>query len=331
MAQKKRKTTDRRASFKPFDFPWAYDHWQQHERMHWLHDEVPLHQDVVDYTTKLTKIEQEFITQILRFFTQGDCDVEDYYVKNILPNFNNIEINMMAASFAARETIHVAAYSLLVETLGLPETTYSQFLEYEEMVAKHDYVDQFMLPNVKDAPAHDIALSLAIFSGFIEGVQLFSSFVMLMNFARSGHLIGVGKIITMSMRDENKHCEGMTQLFKQYVRENRLLDDDLKGKIYSAAETIVTLEDAFIDLAYAGQDVMRDLAKSDLKTYIRYIADKRLLELGLKPIFKQKNNPLPWVSVMMGGMTNENFFESKGIEYSKQNFDGVWGDVWNHK
>ena len=134
------KITDDRSSFKPFNYPWAYDAWLKHEQSHWMHTEVPMIEDVKDWKSKLTTEEKQFLTHIFRFFTQGDIDVAGGYVNNYLPHFRQPEVRMMLLGFAAREALHVAAYSHLIETLGLPDTMYNQFLQYEAMKQKHEYL-----------------------------------------------------------------------------------------------------------------------------------------------------------------------------------------------
>jgi ribonucleoside-diphosphate reductase beta chain len=183
MVKKKLKLTDERHNFKPFHYPWAYDAWLKHEQAHWLHTEVPMIEDVKDWKNKLTESEKKFLTNIFRFFTQGDVDVAGGYVKNYLPYFPQPEVRMMLSGFAAREALHVAAYSHLIETLGMPESTYNEFLEYEEMRAKHDY---FL--SIAGQDQQTIAQQIAAFSAFTEGMQLFSSFIMLLNFPRHGAL-----------------------------------------------------------------------------------------------------------------------------------------------
>lgn len=319
---KKLKLTDERKYYKPFTYPWAYDAFVASEQMHWLWTEVPMLEDVSDWKNKLTDDEKRFLTHILRFFTQGDIDVAGAYVKNYLPVFPQPEVRMMLSSFAAREAIHIAAYSHLIETLGLPETTYNEFLQYEAMRDKHEFVGNFI-----GQDQSTIAQQIAVFSGFTEGVQLFSSFVMLLNFARFGKLKGMGQIIAWSIADESLHCESLTRLFRQYVKENRhIWTDDLKRQIYEIAERMVELEDKFIDLAY-GISEMEGLPKEEVKRYIRYIADRRLISLGMKGIFKVKRNPLPWVDGMLG-TTHTNFFEQKVVDYAKGSLTGSWGDVW---
>ena len=153
--------TDERTSFKPFNYPWAYDAWLKHEQSHWLHTEVPMAEDVKDWKKKLTKDEKEFLTNIFRFFTQGDIDVAGGYVRNYLPYFPQPEVRMMLMGFAAREALHIAAYSHLIETLGLPDVTYNEFMQYQEMRDKHDYVLDIA---GKNGSKENTAICLAVFS-----------------------------------------------------------------------------------------------------------------------------------------------------------------------
>ena len=319
--------SEERTYFKPFNYPWAYEAWLKHEQSHWLHTEVPMAEDMKDWKKKLTKEEKTFLTQIFRFFTQGDIDVAGGYVKNYLPYFPQPEVRMMLTGFAAREALHIAAYSHLIETLGLPETTYNEFLEYEAMREKHDYI---MDISSKNTTRENTATHIAVFSAFTEGMQLFSSFIMLLNFARHGKMKGMGQIITWSIVDETQHAESMIKLFRTYIEENReIWNDELKGKIYTIAERMVQLEDKFIDLAF-GVNQMEGLSSEDVKKYIRYIADRRLISLGLKGVFKVKKNPLPWVEEMINAPTHTNFFENRATDYAKGALSGNWGDVWAH-
>lgn len=314
-----------RAYFKPFNYPWAYDAWLKHEQSHWLHTEVPMLEDVNDWKKRLTDSEKHFLTNIFRFFTQGDIDVAGGYVKNYLPYFPQPEVRMMLAGFAAREALHVAAYSHLIETLGMPESTYQEFLEYESMRAKHDYFTD--LSNSNGTP-ESVATNIAAFSAFTEGMQLFSSFIMLLNFPRHGKMKGMGQIVTWSIVDETQHAEGMIKLFRTYVEENReLWNDELKSKIYTIAEKMVDLEDKFIELSFS-MGGMEDLTEDDVKKYIRYICDRRLISLGMKGIFKVKKNPLPWVEEMINAPTHTNFFENRATDYAKGALSGKWDDVW---
>ena len=319
------KITDDRSSFKPFNYPWAYDAWLKHEQSHWMHTEVPMIEDVKDWKSKLTAEEKQFLTHIFRFFTQGDIDVAGGYVNNYLPHFRQPEVRMMLLGFAAREALHVAAYSHLIETLGLPDTMYNQFLQYDAMKQKHEYL---MNGSNSLVNTSSVARNIAMFSAFTEGMQLFSSFIMLLNFPRHGVMKGMGQIVTWSIVDETMHAESMIKLFRTYVEENKeIWNDDLKGEIYTLATKMVELEDKLIDLAFE-MGAMKDLTSDDVKKYIRYIADRRLISLGMKGIFKVKKNPLPWVEEMINAPTHTNFFENRATDYAKGALSGNWEEVW---
>lgn len=328
MTKKKPKLTDERSSFKPFAYPWAYEAWLTHEQSHWLHTEVPMIEDEKQWKRSLTQQEKDFLTNIFRFFTQGDIDVAGGYVNNYLPHFPQPEIRMMLLGFAAREALHIAAYSHLIETLGLPENTYNQFLEYQEMKDKHEYVLSIANQNTTK---ENTARHIAVFSAFTEGMQLFSSFIMLLNFPRHGLMKGMGQIVTWSIVDETQHAENMMKLFKTFIKENpEIWNDELKSSIYSIAEKMVELEDKFIDLSFAGGE-MRDLTSDQVKQYIRYIADRRLIGLGMKGIFKVKRNPLPWVEEMVNAPIHGNFFENRVTDYAKGATTGSWNEVWGQQ
>ena len=318
----KLKLQDERDYFKPFHYPWAYDAWLKHEQSHWLHTEVPMLEDVKDWKNRLSTEEKYFLTQIFRFFTQSDIDVAGGYVKNYLPFFPQPEIRMMLSSFAAREALHVAAYSHLIESLGMPESTYNEFLEYDAMREKHEYF-QSKVNNGASVP-----VKVAAISAFTEGLALFASFIMLLNFPRHGKMRGMGQIVTWSIVDETQHAEGMIKLFRTYIEENReMWHDETKSAIYSIADKMVELEDNFVDLAFQMGKV-EGLRDYEVKEYIRYIADRRLISMGMKGIFKVKKNPLPWVEAMINAPTHTNFFENRATDYAKGALSGSWNEVW---
>ena len=184
--------------YKPFRYPWAYEAWLTQQRVHWLPEEVPLADDVKDWHRNLTDAERNLLTQIFRFFTQADVEVNNCYMKHYSRVFKPTEVLMMLSAFSNIETIHIAAYSHLLDTIGMPEIEYSAFLKYKEMKDKYDYMQGFSV-NSK----YEIAKTLAAFGAFTEGLQLFASFAILLNFPRFGKMKGMGQIITWSVRDES--------------------------------------------------------------------------------------------------------------------------------
>lgn len=399
-----------RSYYKPFKYPEFYDRWEKHERSHWLPHEVQMLEDVNDWKTKLTDSQKNFLTDIFRFFTQGDVDVAGAYCTEYLPNFyQNPEIGMFLCSVAAREAVHIASYSHLIETLGMPESTYQEFLKYNEMKEKQSYIKKYQNINYgklgnklleylsffimillifgcyifhmfnygksytifyyilfvglaklislniynfqQSLIKEHIAAGIALFSGFTEGMQLFSSFTMLLSFPLNGLMKGMGQIITWSIVDETQHTEGMIELFKIFCKENTtckckyinigstkfyifgcscINKNRLKTTIKKIALKMVELEDNFIDLVYkeySDEEKFLNISKKSLKKYIRFIANKRLNSMGYNYAFDEKINPLPEFEVMINAPINTNFFENRNTEYSKINNQG-WENVW---
>ena len=276
--------TGTRDYYKPFDHPWMFDYYVQQNQMHWFPEDVPLHTDVKDWQ-ELNESEKNLLTQIFRLFTQSDVDVSTGYVDRYMRIFKKPEARMMMGAFNNMESIHQHAYSLLLDTVGMPEIEYKAFSEYSVMLDKHEYIN-----NIKVSPKDkkSIAKALAVYSGFTEGLQLFSSFIILLNFPRFGRMKGMGQIITYSIRDESLHVEAMTKLFRDYIQENiELWTDDLKKEIYQACRDMVDLEDRFLNLVFEMGNI-EGLTQSEMQKYIRYIADRRLLPLGLKPNYNVK-------------------------------------------
>jgi len=298
-----------------------FDCYVQQNQMHWLPEDVPLHNDVKDWQD-MEDSEKNLLTQIFRLFTQSDVDVASGYVDNFMRVFKKPEARMMMCSFANMESIHQHAYSLLLDTVGMPETEYRAFAEYEAMSNKHEYLSNTTMQVTKK---ESIAKNLAIYSAFTEGLQLFSSFAILLNFPRFGKMKGMGQIVTYSIRDESLHVEAMTKLFREFIQENiDLWTDDLKKEIYQVCRDMVKLEEKFLDLVFQMGDI-QGLSKKDMYQYIRYIADRRLLQLGLKPNFGVKDNPLTWLDEVLS-VEHQNFFEGKATSYMKA---GLKGNVEN--
>ena len=310
--------------YKPFLYPWCYEAWLTQQRIHWIPEEVPLAEDVRDWKKKLTPSEKNLMTQIFRFFTQSDVEVNNCYMKHYSQVFGPVEVQMMLSAFSNIETVHIAAYSHLLDTIGMPEVEYSAFLQYKEMKDKFDYMQ-----NASMASRRDIAKTMAMFGAFTEGLQLFASFAILMNFPRFNKMKGMGQIITWSVRDETLHCLSMIKLFNAFVTENPdIWDADLKREITESCTTIVGFEDNFIDLAFE-QGEVEGLTPQEVKDYIRYIGDRRLQQLNLEPVFGIEKNPLPWMDQMLNGAEHTNFFENRATEYSKASTQGTWEEVFS--
>ena len=314
---------EERLVYKPFKYPWAYEAWLKQQRIHWLPEEVPLAEDVKDWEKNLTAPEKNLLTQIFRFFVQADVEVNNCYMKHYSRVFKPTEVQMMLGAFSNTETIHIAAYSHLLDTIGMAEVEYSAFLEYEAMKDKFDYMRLWGVDSKED-----IAKTLAVFGAFTEGVQLFASFAVLMNFPRQNRMKGMGQIVTWSVRDETLHTESAIQLFRTFIDENpEVWNSNVKDEITKACSTVIEHEDAFIDLAFELGGV-KGMEADEVKQYIRYIADRRLTQLGLPQLYNIEKNPLPWMDEMLNAVEHTNFFEGRATEYSRAATTGSWSKTF---
>src|SRR5690349_7514442 len=261
-------------------YPWAYECWKRQQQTHWMGEEVPLGADIRDWNSdRLAPAERNLLTQIFRFFTQSDVEVGDNYLKRYIPIFQPLEIQMMMAAFTNMETVHIDAYALLLKTLGMPKTEFEAFRDYAEMRAKADYMHAFGVATVAD-----VARTLAMFGAFTEGMALFASFAMLLNFPRHNKMNGMGQIVSWSVRDESLHCEGITKLYHAWADETGCVTKSVRDDIRDVANNMVKLEEGFVDLAF-GLGAIDGMCPDDIHAYVRYVADWRLTQLRLPTVF----------------------------------------------
>jgi len=310
--------TKPRAEFKPFLKPKAYDYYRIQNSVHWSADEVSFAKDISDWNEELTESERQVVGQILKSFTQTETVVNEYWGQKVARWFPIAEIQMMASAFSMFESIHMEAYSRLNDELGLDD--YSAFLEDETAVAKLD-----RLKAVKGNSKSDIARSLAIFSAFTEGVQLYSSFSILIGLSRFNMLKSMKNIIEWSVRDESLHSQAGCWLFREFIAENpEIWTDELKKDIYEAARIAVELEDNFIDKAFS-HGSLRGLDPRDLKNFIRHRANMKLQELGLntnwRNIDQESLKRMDWFDELVAGTEFSDFFSSRSTAYAKSNFN----------
>lgn len=299
-------------------YPQADEFCDLQNSVHWLPNEITLASDVDDWKRKLNAAEKNVIAHILKGFVATEIFIEDYWAAKVSRWFKHPEIQGMAVTFAAFERIHAKAYARLNEELGLED--FEAFLHDPSAKAK---IDRLMA--TKGNSKHDVARSLAVFSAFNEGVNLFSSFAILMSFQQRNLLKGVGKIIEFSVRDEAQHSHAGCWLFNTLVQEfPEIFNDELKAELYEAARLTVQLEDDFIDTAFSVGEI-EGLDSKDLKNYIRYRANTKLIEIGLasnwKNIDKDALERFQWFDVLAQGVVSQDFFAGRVTDYSKGSLD----------
>ena len=316
------KITDERVSFKPFQYQWAYDYWFKQQNAHWLHTEINMQNDVIDWRENLNEKEKNVIGNILKGFAQTECEVGNYWSSYVPQWFPVPEIKMMGQAFGSFETIHANAYAYLNDTLGLDD--FEAFLEDKATMAKLKVLMD-VDPNTTDLT--EIARSIALFSAAAEGIQLFSSFAVLLSFRKSNRLTGVGQQMIFSVKDESTHSEAGCKIFRTIIEENpELWTEELRKSVYDGIHYAIQSEFTYINKIFELGD-LETITKEQLKNFMYDRANRKLVELNLKPIYnvdKQLLNEMEWFYIMVSGEKQTDFFANRETDYSKPNED--WND-----
>jgi ribonucleoside-diphosphate reductase beta chain len=320
-----RDITKERIVYKPFEYQEPYDYWLKQHQAHWLHTEVPMMSDVNDWKQNLNKTEKNIIGTILKGFAQTETVVNDYWSSLVTKWFRKPEIIMMAVTFGAFETIHAEAYSLLNEELGLDN--FAEFMEDEATMAKIEALTSVRDEHNGEVNWSERARSLAIFSAFTEGVNLFSSFAILLSFKLRNKLKGVGQIVEWSIRDESLHSDAGCWLFRQLLEEKPELNTpELQKQIEDAANLSLKLELDFIKKVFEMGD-LEGCTQYDLVSFIKHRTNTKMGDLGYKPIVndidKASIERMKWFDSLSAGKQHTDFFASRVTNYSKgaQNWD----------
>ncbi len=315
----KKDITQERIVYKPFEYPTAFDYWLKQQQAHWIHTEVPMMSDINDWKQNLNETEKNIIGSILKGFAQTETVVNDYWTGLVTKWFRKPEIIAMATVFGAMETIHAEAYSLLNEELGLDD--FSEFLEDETTMAKIEALTENAASFGDEVDWHERAKSLAIFSAFTEGVNLFSSFAVLLSFKLRNKLKGVGQIVEWSIRDESMHSDAGCWLFRTLLEEKpELKTPELEAAINEAALLSLKLELDFIEKVYEMGD-LEGCSKDDLISFIKHRVNTKMGDLGYRPIVNgidvKAVERMKWFDHLSAGKQHTDFFANRVTNYSK--------------
>lgn len=319
-------------SSKGFRYPQFWEYYLKHDRMHWTASEINMSQDIQDFA-RASAEEREFITSVMRLFTQNEVIVGTGYA-TMLRIFKPMEVQAMLSNFMAREYTHIENYSLFTETIGLGNEIYSEFLSIPVMSTKTEYLDKAKVKKFEEYKAmnlsnseldrvyrSDIAAMLATYAGGAENISLMAQFAALLKFQFQGKYPGLCTIVEYSIREETLHGIGNSHLFRTFISENPdIWNDELKFRIYEAIRETVSYEHALID--YLNPPHM---SNADLKRYVEYRGDIALKELGMKPNWATTVNPLPYMDDVVGVQLTD-FFSGSVTEYTKT-ISGSWDQI----
>lgn len=313
-----------RVAYKPFEYQWAFDYWFAQHSAHWMHHKIKMGQDIKDWNENLDAKEKNVISNILKGFAQTELEVEDYWSTYVTKWFPKPEIKKMAIAFADSETIHAEAYSYLNETLGL--TDFDAFMKDEATMKK---LEVLMQVDPNDESLENIARSLALFSACAEGIQLFSSFAVMLSFRPTNRMKGISQQMIYSIRDESMHSEAGCKLFRQLVGENPgVFTDAFELSICEGIELAIQNEFDYIDKIFEMGD-LDTITVAQLKNFMYDRANRKMAELGLTEYTAYKVDPelldeMKWFYTIISAPINGDFFDMHETNYSEANSD--WND-----
>lgn len=309
-----------------FEYPVFAEYFKKAVLSVWNPWEVSLKADCQDWKENITDAERDLISGILRGFTSAELGISCYWSDTVCRLFPKTEIQDMAKMFSAFERIHAAAYNYLSDTLGLNE--FQEFMSDETAKRK---VERFFTGCKSDK------VSLAIFSGCAEGVSLYSSFAILLAFAREGKFKGIRQIISWSVIDEGVHSDAGSELFKELVKEVGITEEE-REEIREGFNVIIENEYSFLENIFNRIDnSLIPIDLPSLKAYIKLRANNRLANLDLNmsiPMTEEEKrlalNISSWFDPMVRGQANSDFFamsKSGGTYVSKPSQDWMSVDL----
>jgi len=308
----------------PFKYKWAWDKYLAGCANHWMPQEVNMQRDIELWKNPngLTEDERRLVKRNLGFFVTADSLAANNIVLGTYRHITAPECRQYLLRQAFEEAIHTHAYQYIVESLGLDESEI--FNAYNEVKSIRDK-DEFLIPFINTLTDPEFTTgtvesdqtllkSLIVFACLMEGLFFYVGFTQILALGRQNKMMGAAEQYQYILRDESMHCNFGIDLINTIKMENPLLwtpafREEIKQLFLKAVD---------LEYAYAEDTMPRGvlgLNASMFKGYLRFIANRRSVQIGLEPLFPQEENPFPWMSEMIDMKKERNFFETRVTEY----------------
>lgn len=308
----------------PFKYKWAWEKYLAGCANHWMPQEISMQRDIELWRNPngLTEDERRLVQRNLGFFVTADSLAANNIVLGTYRHITAPECRQFLLRQAFEEAIHTHAYQYIVESLGMDEgEIFNAYHEIASIRNKDEFlipfIDTLTNPNFKTGtPENDQALlrSLIVFACLMEGLFFYVGFVQILALGRQNKMTGAAEQYMYILRDESMHCNFGIDLINTIKLENpHLWTPAFRAEITALFHQAVDLE-----YAYAEDTMPRGilgLNASMFKEYLRFVANRRALQIGLDALFPQATNPFPWMSEMIDLKKQRNFFETRVIEY----------------
>jgi ribonucleoside-diphosphate reductase beta chain len=304
----------------PLHYPWAYAHVQQAKHNTWFPEEAPLHDDLQDWNERLTDEEKRAVEMLLGFFNPMESLVTTNLIMAIYPHVTAPEARLYLARQAWEEANHVMAFEYVIKTLPVDrQRVFNLHKDHPAVQAKEAFqmrLTKAML-NGYDLSAlagkQRFLYNLVGYFVVLEGIFFYSGFALALAFRQRGLMKGLCTIIDWVLRDESLHLSFGIHLILEFLNEHpEVMTPQLAQSVRDLILEAVRLEEEY-NRAVLPKPII-GLSADALNGYVRYVADRRLEELGLEPAFRQPN-PLKWMAAQVDVPELVNFFEARNVNY----------------
>ena len=308
----------------PFKYDWAWQKYLDGCANHWMPQEINMTPDVALWKNEegLSEDERKIVMRSLGFFSTADSLVANNLVLSIYRHITNPECRQYLLRQSFEEAIHTHAYQYVIQSLGMDEAElFNMYREVPSVARKAswalDFTKELDDPNFKTGEAEQdkkLLRNLIAFYCVLEGIFFYCGFTQILSMGRRNKMTGTSEQFQYILRDESMHLNFGIDMINQIKIENpHLWDDEMQDQ---AAGMI--LQGMELEIEYARDTMPRGVLgmnASMMEEYLNYIANRRLVQLGLPEEFPKAENPFPWMSEIMDLRKEKNFFETRVIEY----------------
>ena len=308
----------------PFKYDWAWQKYLDGSANHWMPQEINMTADVALWKSQdgLTEDERLIVMRNLGFFSTADSLVANNIVLSIYRHITNPECRQYLLRQALEEAIHTHAYQYVIESLGMDEgEIFNMYKEVPSVARKAAWAlpfTQFLADqNFKTGTTEDdktLLRNLIAFYCVLEGIFFYCGFTQILSMGNRNKMTGTAEQFQYILRDESMHVNFGIDMINQIKLENPELWDET---MQEEARNMI-LQGTQLEIEYA-EDTMPNgilgMNAESMSEYLRFIANRRLTQIGLDEEFPNATNPFPWMSEIMDLRKEKNFFETRVIEY----------------
>ncbi|MDC3059613.1 ribonucleotide-diphosphate reductase subunit beta [SAR86 cluster bacterium] len=308
----------------PFKYDWAWQKYLDGSANHWMPQEINMTADVALWKSKdgLSEQERMIVMRNLGFFSTADSLVANNIVLSVYKHITNPECRQYLLRQALEEAIHTHAYQYVIESLGMNEGEIFNMYREVPSVAKKaawalPFTQSLSNPDFKTGTTEDdkiLLRNLIAFYCVLEGIFFYCGFTQILSMGNRNKMTGTSEQFQYILRDESMHVNFGIDMINQIKIENPELWDE---EMQSTAREMI-LQGTQLEIEYA-EDTMPNgilgMSAESMTEYLKFIANRRLTQIGLEEAFPKASNPFPWMSEIMDLRKEKNFFETRVIEY----------------